>query len=92
MFSTFLHFWEMAYGSFQARHIAQNRLTGLADDERSLGWDFEDDLDMERSGWANKVKSTIPHIEEDEMYLLQNLENEVREMLTTVKNGPDYGR
>ena len=80
-----------AYCRFQGRQIAQNRLTGLADDEHSLGWDFEDDFDPERSGWADRVKSTIPHIEEDEIYLLRNLEKELREKLPIVNNGGEHG-
>jgi hypothetical protein len=67
--------------------IAQNRLTGLADDERSLGWEFEDDFDPERSGWAERVKSTIPHIEEDEMYLLRDLEKKIRQEFSSIKRG-----
>jgi hypothetical protein len=62
---------------FQAIRISQNRLTGIADGESSLGWDIELEFDPQRTGWANKVKTTIPHIEEDEMALLRRLEREV---------------
>lgn len=62
---------------FQSREISQNRLTGLADDETSLGWDYSSDFNPERSGWAERVKSTIPRIEEDEIYFLKKLDKEV---------------
>ena len=61
----------------QAREISQNRLTGLADDETSLGWDYGNDFNADRSGWADKVKSTIPHIEEDEIYFLKKLDRNI---------------
>ena len=68
----------------QSRNILQNRLVGLADDENSQGWDIEDEFRPERSGWADKVKTTIPHIEEDEMYLLQQLKKDMRELNVNV--------
>lgn len=63
---------------FQAREISRNRLTGLADDQNSLGWDYENNFSAERSGWADKVKSTIPHIEEDEIYFLKKLDRDIK--------------
>ena len=45
-------------------------MTGVDDGESSLGWDIETDFDPHRTGWAEKVKTNIPHIEEDEMFLL----------------------
>jgi hypothetical protein len=68
----------------QSRNILQNRLVGLADDENSQGWDIEDEFSPERSGWADKVKTTIPHIEEDEMYLLQQLKKDMTELNVNV--------
>jgi hypothetical protein len=63
---------------FQARAINQNRLTGLADDEHSLGWDnsgiqFSPDAD----GWGEKVRVTIPRIEQDEIWFLKRLQREM---------------
>lgn len=40
-----------------------------------MGWDIEEEFDAEGSGWAERVHSTIPRIEEDEMVLLRRLEN-----------------
>jgi hypothetical protein len=62
---------------FQARRISKDRLTGLEDGESSLGWDVEAEFDAEGSGWAGKVKGTIPHIEEDQFYWLRRIEKEV---------------
>jgi len=42
--------------------------------EDSLVWDVEEEFNPERSGWADKVRSAIPRIEEDEMVLLRRLE------------------
>ena len=66
-------------------------MTGLEDGESSLGWDAEAEFDAEGSGWAQKVKGTIPHIEEDEIYLLRNLEKELREKLPVVNNTGEHG-
>lgn len=66
---------------FQAREISQNRLTGLADDQTSLGWDYGNYFNADRSGWADKVKSTIPHIEEDEIYFLKKLDRNIRDVV-----------
>jgi hypothetical protein len=30
------------------------------------------------SGWEDRVKTTIPHIEEDQMHLLHRLEREIK--------------
>jgi hypothetical protein len=73
-------------GRIQSRNILQNRLVGLADDESSQGWDIEDEFNPERSGWADKVKTTIPHIEEDEMYLLQQLKKDMKELNVNVSH------
>jgi len=77
MYSPVLCLIALYESKFQAIRISQNRLTGIADGESSLGWDIELEFDAERTGWANKVKTTIPHIEEDEMTLLRRLEREV---------------
>ena len=45
--------------------------------EEAMGWDIEDEFDAEASGWAEKVHSTIPRIEEDEMVLLRRLEKKL---------------
>ena len=42
-----------------------------------MGWDIEDDFDPDGSGWAKRVHSTIPRIEEDEMVLLRRLEDKI---------------
>jgi hypothetical protein len=42
-----------------------------------MGWDIEDEFDAETSGWAEKVHSTIPRIEEDEMVLLRRIEKKL---------------
>lgn len=52
-------------------------MTGIDDGESSLGWDIENEFDPDTTGWAEKVKTNIPHIEEDEMFLLRRLEREL---------------
>lgn len=42
-----------------------------------MGWDIEDEFNAETSGWAAKVHSTIPRIEEDEMVLLRRIEKKL---------------
>ena len=42
-----------------------------------MGWDIEDDFDPDGNGWAKRVHSTIPRIEEDEMVLLRRLEHKI---------------
>jgi len=48
------------------------------------GWDIEDEFNPEASGWAQKVKATSPHIEEDEMFLLHRIEWAVRSVVDKV--------
>jgi hypothetical protein len=62
----------------QSVHLAKCRLAGIADDDVSSGWDAERDFDPQESGWAARVKDTIPHIEEDEMFLLHRISSSVR--------------
>ena len=63
---------------FQAKAILKSRMIGIQDGENGSGWDIESEFDPERSGWGPKVKATIPHIEEDEMYILHRLQRDVR--------------
>jgi hypothetical protein len=62
----------------QARWLVHCHLIGISDDEVSSGWDIENEFDPEGSGWAERVKSTIPHIEEDEMYMLRHIDKAVK--------------
>jgi hypothetical protein len=62
---------------YQARRILGNRMVGLQDGEEGMGWDVDDSFDAEGSGWAEKVRSTIPRIEEDEMVLLRRMERKL---------------
>ena len=63
---------------FQARAISQNRLTGLADDEHSLGWDNNGiHFSPEEDGWGEKVRGSIPRIEQDEIWFLKRLQREM---------------
>ena len=48
------------------------------------GWDIEDEFDPVASGWAERVKATSPHIEEDEMFLLHRIEWAVRAVVEKV--------
>jgi hypothetical protein len=50
---------------------------GLDPGDVSMGWDIESEFDPERSGWAEKVHTSIPRIEEDEMVLLRRLESKI---------------
>jgi hypothetical protein len=52
-------------------------MVGLQDGEEGMGWDVDDSFDAEESGWAEKVRSTIPRIEEDEMVLLRRMERKL---------------
>jgi hypothetical protein len=62
----------------QAPRLAAARLSGLdIIGEEAMGWDIEDEFDAETSGWAAKVHSTIPRIEEDEMVLLRRIEKKL---------------
>ena len=72
--STF--FRQSAKRRYQARWIADSRLRGLDIGEEEMGWDVEEEFDAERSGWADRVRSMIPRIEEDEMVLLRRIEKE----------------
>jgi hypothetical protein len=62
----------------QSVHLTKCRLAGVSDDDVAEGWDAERDFDPEQSGWAERVKDTIPHIEEDEMFLLHRITSSVR--------------
>jgi hypothetical protein len=58
--------------------INQNRLTGLADDEHSLGWDNSGiQFSPDAEGWGEKVRGTIPRIEQDEIWFLKRLQREM---------------
>jgi len=50
---------------------------GLDPGDESMGWDIEDDFDPEGSGWAERVHTTIPNLDEDEMVLLRRLEKKI---------------
>jgi hypothetical protein len=62
----------------RAREIEKCRRTGLSDGEVGSGWDIEMQYDVMASGWADKVKETIPNVEEDEMFLLRKLERDIK--------------
>jgi hypothetical protein len=62
---------------FQARKITANRMVGLQDGEERMGWDVDAEFDAEQNGWAERVRSTIPRIEEDEMVLLRRVEKKL---------------
>lgn len=61
----------------QSVHLEKCRLAGLSDDDVSSGWEGERDFDPQHS-WEARVKDTIPHIEEDEMFLLHRVSASVR--------------
>lgn len=61
----------------QAPRVAANKLIGLDPGEESLGWDIEQDFDAKKNGWEDRVRKTIPRIEEDEMVLLRRLEKKL---------------
>jgi hypothetical protein len=52
-------------------------MIGLDPGEESLGWDVEQEFDAKESGWAERVRDTVPRIEEDEMVLLRRLEKKL---------------
>lgn len=59
-------------------------MSGLSDGEHSSGWDIEDEFDAEGSGWAERLRKTIPNIEEDEMFLLHRMEWAIRSLVERV--------
>ena len=59
-------------------------MSGLDDGEVASGWDIENEFDAERSGWAERVQQKIPHIDEDEMFLLHRIEWTVRALVEKV--------
>jgi len=66
----------------QARRVEECRHKGLEDGQIESGWDAERYFHPESDGWAEKVKSTIPNVEEDEMFLLRKLERDIQGLKT----------
>jgi len=58
----------------QAPQLTHSKLIGLDIGQEAMGWDIDEEFNPEASGWAEKVRSTIPNIDEDEMVLLRRLE------------------
>jgi len=69
---------------FQARQLSYCRQSRLSDGEVASGWDIENEFDPEGSGWAERVRLTSPHIEEDEMFLLHRIEWAIRGLVEKV--------
>jgi len=69
---------------FQVRYLQQCRLHGLSDGETFSAWDVEEEFDAQESGWAERVKNSIPHIDEDEMFLLHRIEWAVRSVVDKI--------
>lgn len=61
----------------QARRISKNRLEGMDDDDGVVSWD----LPNLGSEWEKRVKDSIPKIEEDEMSLLYQIKDDIRDMV-----------
>jgi hypothetical protein len=59
-------------------------MSGLTDGEQGSGWDIEDEFDPDASGWAERLKTTIPHIDEDEMFMLHRIEWAIRGVVEKV--------
>jgi len=74
----------LSNGRFQTRRLLQCRLRGLSDEDTSSGWDAEDEFDPVASGWAETLKTSIPHIDEDEMFMLRRIEWAVRSVVEQV--------
>lgn len=72
----------------QAPRIAANKLIGLDPGEESLGWDIEQEFDAKKNGWEDRVRKTIPRIEEDEMVLLRRLEKKLSHIEGVVGGSP----
>lgn len=80
-----LHDSMVSNARFQARYLSHCRLHGLSvDGETVAAWDVEEEFDAEGSGWAERVKNSIPHIDEDEMFLLHRIEWAVRSVVDKV--------
>ena len=54
-----------------------------------MGWDIEGEFNPQGSGWADRVHSNIPRIEEDEMVLLRRLEKKLDDMENKPRRGKD---
>jgi len=62
-----------ADGRVQAGMISKNRMEGVDDEDGVLGWDLPDLGER----WVNRVKASIPKIEEDEMSLLYQIKDDL---------------
>ena len=69
---------------FQARRMLRCRLNGLNETETTPTWDIENEFDPVASGWTKRMEKSIPHIEEDEMFLLHRIEWAVRSVVEKV--------
>lgn len=58
----------------QAWRISKNRLEGMDDDDGIVGWD----LPNLGSAWEERVKESIPKIEEDEISLLYQIKDDLK--------------
>lgn len=78
-----------------ARKVAANRAAGHPDDDETEEWEeLQGEVDMTTSGWAEKVKKTVPDVEEDRCcQMVRALAKEVEELKKMVggKEGGQAG-
>lgn len=62
-----------------AKQISKFRRSGLSDGEveNSEGANFDNEFEGELLEWTERVKTAIPHAEEDEMTLLRRVEQKL---------------
>lgn len=74
----YTYFKNSSNSRFQAKRL-RNGSSGANVAE----WDIENEIDATNSewtGWAEKVETTIPNIEQDEMYYLRRLDRELKDI------------
>ncbi|KAK9367697.1 hypothetical protein V1509DRAFT_625959 [Lipomyces kononenkoae] len=75
------------YEVYVAGKILRNRATGESDDETRHDWDdLESELDLERSGWLDRVRAASPHAEtEPGLWEINELRKQVSDLTEIVK-------
>jgi hypothetical protein len=46
-----------------------------------VSWDIDSEFDPHSTGWADRVHSTIPRIDEDEMVLLRRIDKKLNRVM-----------
>ncbi|KAK9248944.1 hypothetical protein V1506DRAFT_526508 [Lipomyces tetrasporus] len=75
------------YEAYVAKKILRNRAIGESDDDTRQDWeDLEGELDLDRTGWLDRVKAVAPHVEtEPGVWEINELRKQVSELTEIVK-------